>query len=224
MTTIEKALHFANNLRTPPSYHPVQLLSENRKTCISINLPIKGHCTPTKQCAANCYGKSGHTVLPTNLKKQTFISNYLAKGDIDLLVYECQQYVSVRLNGVGDLNINHLPAILSLAEKCPQTIFWGMTRKIPIAKGINGKLPNLSILVTVDPTSPKSVWDYDGTLCFGPRRPEDSVPDDERIITIFPYHHIGRIVGNIPDDPRDCPAVRHRVKGCSECKRCWSWH
>lgn len=222
MTTIEKAIQFANNLRT--GYHPVQLLSENKKTCVSINLPIKGHCVPTKRCADDCYGKSGHTALPSNIKKQEFISNYLAKGDIDLMAYECQRYFSVRLNGIGDLKTSHLPAILSLAEKCPQTQFWGMTRKIHIAKEINGKLPNLSLLVTVDATSPDSVWKYDGTLCFGPRRKEDPVPDDKRIITIFPRHHIGRIVGNVPHDPRDCPAVRHTVNGCIECQRCWSWN
>ncbi len=222
MSPIEEALLFANKLRN--SYHPVQLLSENKKTGVSINLPIKGHCVPTKRCAADCYGKSGHTALASNIKKQKFMSNYLAKGDIDLLIYECQQYVSVRLNGIGDLKTKHIPAILSLAEACPQTQFWGMTRKIHIAKGINGKFPNLSLLVTIDVSSPDSVWEYDGTLCFGPRREGDPVPDDKRIITIFPRHHIGKIVGNVPDDPRDCPAVRHKVNGCIECKQCWSWN
>ncbi|MEA3421014.1 MAG: hypothetical protein U9Q97_04995 [Acidobacteriota bacterium] len=221
MTTTEKTLKFANNLRT--SYHPVQLLSENRKTCVSINLPIKDHCTPTERCAADCYGKSGHTVLTSNIKKQKYLSKYLEKGDITLLIYECKQYLSVRLNGVGDLKTCHVPAILSLAEACPQTLFWGMTRKIPIAKEINNKLPNLSLLVTVDISSPPSVWNYDGAMCFGPRREEDPVPDDKRIITVFPRHHIGKIVGNIPEHEKDCPAVRHTVNGCVECRQCWNW-
>jgi len=221
MNSIIKAMNLANRLRK--SYFPTHLLSENKKTCVSINLPIKGHCTPTKQCAQDCYGKSGHTALPSNTKKQKFISKYLERKDITLLIHECRQFISVRLNGVGDLNPQHLPAILSLAEACPQTEFWGMTRKTNIATKVNGKLPNLSILMSIDVTSPDSVWKYDGALCFGPRRPEDAVPDDERIITIFPRHHGGRVIGNTPTDKKDCPAVRHTVNGCIECKRCWNW-
>ena len=221
MTPIQTALKLANKLRQ--GYSPSQLLSENKKTCVSINLPIEGHCEPTKRCAQDCYGKSGHTALPSNLKKQHFISNYLERKDITLLIYECQQFISVRLNGIGDLNPCHLPAIFSLAEACPQTEFWGMTRKIPIAKQVNGKFPNLSLLMSIDSTSPDSVWKYPGHLCFGPRRPEDQVPDDPRIVTIFPRHHGGRVIGNIPDDKKDCPAVRHTVAGCIQCKKCWSW-
>lgn len=223
MNYVSKALKLANKLRT--GYFPITLLSDNKKTCISINMPIRDTCIPTKRCARDCYGKSGHTVLPTNTKKQSFISKYLEKGDIAQLIHECSGYISVRLNGVGDLNDEHLPAIFSLAKECPQTTFWGMTRKPPIAEQILAKdLPNLSLLVSVDVTSPGSVWKYQsGPLCFGPRRPEDDVPDDQRIITIFPRHHAGRIIGKVPDDPKDCPAVRHKVDGCIQCKRCWDW-
>lgn len=219
MNTILKTLKLANKLRQ--GYSPLTLLSENKKTCVSINMPIKETCIPTARCAQDCYGKSGHTILPTNIKKQKFMSKYLEKGDIELLIHECSTYLSVRLNGVGDLNPCHLPAIFSLAEACPQTTFWGMTRKVPIATAINGKLHNLSILMSVDVTSPKSVWKYDGAMCFGPRRPEDDVPDDQRIITVFPRHHAGRIIGDVPVHKNDCPAVRHTVNGCIECRKCW---
>lgn len=221
MDYISQALKLANKLRK--GYFPGTLLSENKKTCVSINLPIAGHCIPTKRCARDCYGRSGHTALPSNTKKQRFLSKYLEEQNIGGLVQEAKGYVSVRLNGIGDLNDAHVPAILSLAEACPQTEFWGMTRKIPIADQVNGKLPNLSLLMSVDITSPQSVWKYPGFLCFGPRRPEDDVPDDDRIITIFPRHHAGRVIGDIPVDDKDCPAVRHTVSGCIECKRCWDW-
>jgi len=204
-------------------YRPCTYLSENSKTGASINLPIEGHCTPTKRCAVDCYAKSGHTILESNIKKQKFISNYLLGKDITELIYECRRLTAVRLNGTGDLLMKHVPAIINLAEQCPLTTFWGMTRKIKIAERINGRLPNLSLLVSVDSTSPKSVWKYNGPLCFGPRRPEDTVPDNDMIITIFPRHHAGIIIGNVPNDPKDCLAIRKIVKGCLECKRCWSW-
>lgn len=224
MDTVQQALKLANKLRT--GYVPIQLLSENSKTCISINMPIASTCYPTKRCSRDCYGRSGHIAWENSLRKQRYIANYLEQGDIDLLINECRQYVSVRLNGVGDLNAEHVPAILSLAEACPQTTFWGMTRKIPIAEEVlTGNLPNLSLLLSVDVTSPASVWEYQtGPLCFGPRRPEDDVPDDQRIITVFPRHHAGKIIGDIPLHAKDCPAVRHKVDGCLQCKRCWNWH
>ncbi len=209
---------------TLEQYRPCTFLSENTKTGASINLPIKGHCRPTKRCAEDCYAKSGHTILESNIKKQMFMSNYLLGKDITELVYECKRLTAVRLNGTGDLLIGHVPAIISLAKQCPHTSFWGMTRRISIAKVLNGLLPNLSLLVSVDTTSPKSVWRYGGLLCFGPRRPEDIVPDNDRIITVFPRHHAGRIIGNVPNDPKDCLAIRKKVKGCLECKRCWSWN
>ena len=221
MTVLQKALKLTQKLRK--KYHPITLLSENKKTCVSINMPIQGHCKPTKRCIADCYGRSGHTALPSNIRKQQYISQYLLHGDIDELIHEAQNCTSIRLNGIGDLNPGHLPAIFSLAEACPQTEFWGMTRKTDIASQINGNLPNLSLLMSVDVTSPDSVWNYPGPMCFGPRRPEDPVPEDQRIITIFPRHHAGRVIGNIPNHPKDCPAVRHTVSGCLECGRCWKW-
>lgn len=219
--TVEAALAFARSLRNKNTYRPSQLLSDNDKTNISINLPIKGHCTPTKRCLQDCYGKSGHFRYGNTQKKLSFLSKYLEGKNIDDLIAECMPYQGVRLNGVGDLLPTHLPQIFSLAEACPQTTFWGMTRKIDIASQVNGTLNNLSLLVSVDVTSPKSVWNYDGILCYGPRRPEDDVPDDKRIITIFPRHHAGKVIGNIPHDKRDCPAVRHTIKGCIFCQRCW---
>ncbi len=205
-------------------YTPGQYLSENSKTCVSINLPIQGHCKPTKRCLQDCYGKSGHTALPGNLRKQRFMSKCLEKQDLTHLIQECLVYSSVRLNGIGDMNPSHLPAIFSLAKACPQTEFWGMTRKVSIANRVNGKsLENLSLLVSVDTTSPKAVWKYPGALCFGPRRPEDKVPNDKRIVTVFPRHHAGRVIGNVPSHPKDCPAVRHTISGCVECQQCWDW-
>jgi hypothetical protein len=103
-----------------------------------------------------------------------------------------------------------------------------MTRKPELAKKLNGRLPNLHMLVTVDATSPKSVWDtYEGRLCYGPRRAEDKIPAtqlrDKRLVTVFPYHSSGKVVGSIPEHKLDCPAVRKTKSGCLECTRCWTW-
>jgi hypothetical protein len=206
-------------------YKPQQILSENRKTACSLDLPIKGHCRPTAICSRACYARSGPQAYPNSTRKHVWVSRYLAGKDIASLIEECQTHTAVRLSGSGDLLPSHCPNIIRLATACPGTQFWGMTRKPEIATALmKARLPNLRIMVTVDSSSPKSTWQYQGAMCFGPRRQTDSVPqNDRRIVTVFPYHRVGQVVGQVPTTPKDCPAVRHTVKGCHACAQCWSW-
>ena len=204
-------------------YKPIQILSSNTKTGCSINLPIAGHCTPTKNCSKCCYAKSGHTALPSNKAKQVWVSNYLAQTNIDQLINECRARTAVRLSGTGDINQEHIPQLLSLAAACPGTMFWGMTRKLDIAAALNKKAANLKILVSVDSSSPETVWNYQGAMCYGPRLASDVVPEDPRILVSFPYHRSGKVLKDVPRHPKDCKAVWHESAGCMSCGRCWSW-
>jgi hypothetical protein len=202
---------------------PEHLLSENRKCGASIDLPIQGHCTPTKHCNKDCYAHIGFQAFPNAKRKQTFISQYLTGPDISQLIKECRAHPSIRLNGSGDLNPSHLLNVIRLAKALPNVMFWGMTRKPPIARYLNGKAPNLKMLLSIDASTPESVWKtYKGPLCWGPRHAEDNIPDDPRIITVFPKHVTGK-VKDIPHHPKDCPAVRHTVDGCLSCNRCSNW-
>lgn len=207
-------------------YRPIKLLSDNKKTGVSINNPInEDHCTgATENCWNRCYGKCGHLNLPNSKRKQQFISNYLSGDDPSQLIYECKFYVFVRIDGGGELKDRHLPMILVVAEACPNTDFSGMTRRPSVAKAINYKLPNLSMIVSVDSSSSKSIWDYEGKMCFGPRLTTDEVPNDPRIVTVFPHHKSGKVIKSIPHHKKDCPAVWKKVSGCLECKRCWNWY
>lgn len=206
-------------------YKPITILSSNSKCGCSLNLPIKGHCRPTKNCSKACYARCGHTALPSNIRKQVWLSKYLTGSNITQLIHECSGRTAVRLSGTGDLQTQHVPNILKLATSCGATMFWGMTRKLEIATALNNQLPNLKIMVSIDSSSPEEIRNYKGTLCWGPRLATDQVPNDPRIKTIFPYHFIGKIVQvkNMPVDSRDCPAIRHTKDGCLACGRCWSW-
>jgi len=206
------------------SYHPGQILSENRKTAVSLDLPIKGHCRPTTICAFCCYAKAGPQAFPNATRKHAWMTKYLAGPDISQLTAEARAHTAVRLSGSGDLNSEHLPNIIRLARACPKTMFWGMTRKPEIATALmKSRTPNLRMMVTVDASSPAHTWAYPGKLCYGPRRATDSVPKDSRIVTVFPRHCTGRICGKVPSHKLDCPAVRHKVSGCLSCGRCWNW-
>ena len=204
-------------------YAPTTILSSNTKCGCSINLPIVKHCRPTINCSKVCYAKCGHTALPSNKKKQIWVSQYLEGNDICQLINECRSRTSVRLSGTGDILESHVKNLLNLAKTCPSTQFWGMTRKLEIAKALNGKLDNMKLMVSVDSSSPDSVWNYNGKLCFGPRLPGDKVPKDKRIVTVFPYHKGGRVIKAVPKDVKDCKAVWHEIPGCLACGRCWSW-
>lgn len=205
-------------------YTPTTILSENSKTGCSINLPLT-NCRPTKNCSKTCYARCGHTALPVSKRKQAWVSDYLKGNNLTELIRECSGRTAVRLSGTGDLSLEHCKNIIKLAKACPNTMFWGMTRKLEIAKALNGKRPNLKVMVSVDASSPASVWKYQGTLCWGPRFKDDTVPADPRIKTIFPYHFAGKIVQvkSMPRDFRDCKAVWHENAGCLSCGQCWNW-
>ena len=205
------------------SYTPQTLLSINSKCGCSLDLPIIGHCRPTPNCKHDCYARTGRQSLPEARKKHLFVSKYLKGKNLTILIHECKSHTSVRLNGSGDLLPTHIPSLIHLAEACPHTQFWGMTRKTEIATATNGKCPNLKLLVTVDASSPASTWKYQGKMCYGPKRPGDIVPNLKRIITIFPRHHGGKVVKGVTKHPKDCLAVWHKISGCVDCERCWSW-
>lgn len=205
-------------------YRPINLLSENEKTNISFNFPIPGHCNySTPICRKCCYFNRGYMRL--HPEKKEYVSNYFLDKNNDLLqaTCECRVYNAVRIAGGGETLLRHVPNLIRLAEACPNTKFYGMTRDKRVAKKINGVLPNLSMMVSVDASSPKSVWDYDGKMCFGPRRAMDTVPNDPRILIVFPYHCGGKAVKGVPRHDKDCLAVWKEISGCMECQRCWNW-
>jgi hypothetical protein len=209
-------------LKLPPA-RTVPILSTNRKTAVSINLPVR-NCRPTRRCAAACYACEGPIAWKNSIRKALAVDAALRKGEIEGLTWECRMLQGVRLCGSGDMTLDHVPAVLKLAEACPETIFWGFTRRREVAEAINGRYVNLSVIVTFDATSPEGeLRGYAGPLAFGPRMPRDIVPDDPRIVVVFPEHHAGRTIANVPEHPKDCPATRgmNRRHACQRCRRCW---
>jgi len=206
-----------------PLLMPVAMLSSNHKTGTSINLPV-ANCKPTRRCSAACYACVGPICWDNSIRKALAVDKALRTGELEGLIWECRRLQDVRLNGSGDMTLAHVPAILKLARACPKTTLWGFTRSREVAEGLNSKLENLSVIVTFDATSrDKQLVGYDGPLAFGPRRPRDKVPDDNRIIVVFPEHHIGHTIPGVPLHPKDCPATRgmKRKNACQRCQRCW---
>ncbi len=172
-------------LKLPPA-RAVPILSTNRKTAVSINLPVR-NCKPTRRCAAACYACEGPIAWTNSVRKALAVDAALRKGEIEGLIWECRMLQGVRLCGSGDMTLDHVPAVLRLAEACPDTTFWGFTRRREVAEAVNGQQADLSLIVTFDATSPdRELQGYEGPLAFGPSTPRDKVPDDQRIIVVFP--------------------------------------
>jgi hypothetical protein len=204
----------------------VQLLSTNRKTGTSINLPVL-NCRPTRRCAAACYACEGPIAWANSVRKALVVDSLLRTGDITAFVWECRYRRDVRLNGSGDMTLAHVPAVVALAESCPHTVFWGFTRRREVAEAVNGRRRNLSLIVTFDATTPRgALRGYEGPLAYGPRGPADVVPASRRIVVVFPEHHAGRTVPDVPLHELDCPATRgaERMLACRRCRRCWRPH
>ena len=221
--TYDERLLSESKLATLPLPPPTKLLSDNHKTGASLNLPLT-NCHPTERCAEACYARIGPIAWPNSVRKALAVDATLRKSEIDGLAWECRRLQDVRLNGSGDMIPEHISAVLGLAAACPKTMFWGFTRKRKIAERLNRKLRNLSLIISFDVTSPdEDLTGYEGPLAFGPRRPEDPVPDDERIVVVFPEHHLGHTIPGVPPHPKDCPATRGMVRlhACQRCQRCW---
>lgn len=212
-----------------PLPNPVKLLSGNKKTGISINLPLL-NCIPSKRCSETCYACEGPIAFKNSIRKTLKVDAVLRSGAIEALVDECRKEWDVRLNGTGDLTLEHVDAILFLATSCPNTIFWGFTRSRPVAEELNNQLENLSIVLSYDSTmSPSHVDGYEGPIAFGPVQAQDTIPDDPRIIVVFPEHHQSHPDPYIMLHPKDCPATRFEVKSekvgaCGRCRRCFKPH
>lgn len=208
------------------TYKPSKLLSSNTKTeDPSLNLPIVGHCiNQTERCMSLCYAKKGPISFSVSVLKAEYLSKYLSQTkNLRQLIGECYSVQSVRLNGGGDLLPKHVNAVIKLARACKETTFWGMSKNKEVLYLINGsKLKNLSLLYSIDATTPKKEWEtYEGGMVFGPRLVGDPVPSDNRIRTVFPYHKGGKVETGAEHHHKNCKAVfNHSIK-CSSCKRCW---
>jgi len=160
--------------------------------------------------------------LPVAEKKQQWVSDYLLGDDVSQLINECHQHPAIRLCGGGDLLPKQALSILKVAEACEETQFWGFSRKPVIVDMLNDQLPNVYMQLSVDYTTPVSLWeDADCDISYGPRMQDDEVPDDARIRVVFPYHFRGRVINGVPHHHKDCHAVWDHSIHCYQCKRCY---
>jgi hypothetical protein len=130
-----------------------KVLSENTKVGRSLNFPIEGYCHPSVLCEVACYAKTGRLAMTASTTHQQKVAQYFNNGDMTRLIAEVKKwkYASIRISASGDLIPAWVPHIIKLAQACPNSMFWGMTKKAGVAYSINKEmLPNLALLVSLD--------------------------------------------------------------------------
>lgn len=133
------------------------ILSSNKVTGYSLNLPIYNTCQPTKVCIETCYFAKGGTSWTPSLKKQLrtynlIKKNYVFAGEKIIKEYDKNKCKFLRINGGGDLFEESVEMINYIIKKRSDIVMWIVTRKLDMAsKIIDSK--NAHIHISLDYTS-----------------------------------------------------------------------
>ncbi len=211
---------------------PHPMISKNRVTGWTINVPIHATCQPTKVCAATCYAATGGPACPNNLEKQHRVWMKLEadpQGAAERIDRELTKVKArfLRWNGLGDLTPGAVEAIRVLALRRPDLPIWVVTRK-PLIAAILPDLPNVFVHLSVDRSSSSRllVW-----LAM-PNKPsrwfasyqadrgeEVSLLSMQGFSVVFRHNYKGEV-----EPAPSCPLNGSSSidGGCLACGRCWN--
>ena len=117
------------------------VLSHNKVTGWSVNVPIAKTCQPSKVCIETCYFSKGGTAWPASLNKQVRVYNSIKAdpiGTAQRIVNECTKNKAtyLRWNGGGDLFEESILCLSEVARLKPETPIWVVTRIPKMAAGV----------------------------------------------------------------------------------------
>jgi len=195
------------------------ILSENSKCAVSLDLPII-NCKPTKACSEVCYACQGRQFYRRAIVKSLAVNRLIAEDPEHVARKMVDEAAgrTIRLAGSGELLPQHAD-LVKYIEKYGGS-WWGFTRRVDTHKA----MPRL--MFSIDATTPASVLEYvrnDIPVSRRAylRRPGD-LPAPMKVAVTFPVHGARTpYTEYVPSSERDCPAVRHLVKGCWACRRCY---
>ena len=110
-----------------------KVLSFNKVTGFSVNLPIANTCRPTASCLKTCYFAVGAPSWTNSLKHQytiyeSIINNPLEFAERIAMEYDQMGLSFLRWNGGGDLFHESVQVINYLSKMRPDVILWVVTR------------------------------------------------------------------------------------------------
>lgn len=216
------------------SYETV--LSFNKVTGYSVNLPIASSCQPTASCLKTCYFATGAPSWSNALRHQmaveaTIKSDPKAFAERVALEYDRLGLSFLRWNGGGDLFPESIDAIHYLATKRPDVVLWVVTRIPELAAEI-AHLPNVYVHFSLDRSSMARKEKF---LRIKPKtrnfffsyqaEPEEQVPFSivEKVSVLFFNNYHPSWTKRQLNHPVVCPLNRAaNIAGvCETCRRCF---
>ena len=210
-----------------------RILSPNRVTGWSLNVPIAKTCQPTSVCAKSCYAAQGALSWPTSLRRQDRVQRTLDADPVAFAQRLCAEVDArsidfVRWNGCGDLTPAAVEAINWIGAHRPDVTLWVVTR-IPALASLIEDAPRVFVHFSLDAASARRREEF---LRLGPRttnyffsyqaaQGEELLnPVAETVSVVF--HHRYRVSLNTLEET-SCPLNgRGAAPGaCAACRRCF---
>ena len=214
-----------------------KVLSFNKVTGYSVNVPIASTCRPTATCLETCYFAKGAPSWTNSLKHQAAVQNLIThnpKGFAERVALEYDQLglTFLRWNGGGDLFAESVSVINYLGRIRPDIILWVVTRIPELAVQID-HLENVFIHFSLDRHSlsrrekfiqlkPRSTNYFFSYQC----EPGELPPPDRlghAAVLFFDNYHP---TGNLDRYKKEivCPlnGKENITQTCVKCRRCFN--
>lgn len=130
------------------------VLSSNKVTGYSVNVPIAETCRPTAMCMNTCYFAAGATTWSNSLRHQRKVHASMKADPIAFTERVSMEYDNlgltfIRWNGGGDLFEESVTTINYLAKMRPDMVVWVVTR-IPEWAALVEQAPNVFVHFSLD--------------------------------------------------------------------------
>ena len=213
------------------------VLSGNKVTGYSVNVPIAETCLPTAMCMKTCYFAVGAPSWTNSLRHQRKVhaamqSNPVAFAERVAMEYDNLGLSFIRWNGGGDLFEESVTTVNYLAKVRPDLVIWVVTR-IPSWAALIEQAPNVFVHFSLDK---HSLSRRDIFLRHQPRTSnyffsyqcdEGEIPEPEKLesIAVLFFNNYAR-----PPDLSSYPAevvcplnTAPNIAGvCETCRRCFN--
>ena len=222
-------------VRVLGSYEAV--ISFNKVTGYSVNVPIASTCRPTATCLKTCYFATGAPSWTNSLRHQksveaTIRADPRAFAQRVALEYDRLGLSFLRWNGGGDLFPESVDAIHHLARMRPDIVLWVVTRIPALATQIQ-HLPNVFVHFSLDRSSMARKRQF---LNGAPKtrnyffsyqaEPGETVPASvvDDVSVVFFHNYEPTWSGALLERPEVCPLNRaSNIAGvCERCRRCFN--
>jgi len=214
-----------------------KVLSSNKVTGYSVNVPIAETCRPTAMCMNTCYFASGAPSWRNSLRHQRKVHASMKSNPNEFAERVSMEYDSlgltfIRWNGGGDLFKENVATINHLGRMRPDITLWVVTR-IPEWAAQIENMPNVFIHFSLDKHSLSRRADFlaqkprSKNFFFSYQCDKGEVPPLQNLkhvsVLFFDNYQPTTDLKKIPAEVV-CPlnTVKNITNVCESCRRCFN--